>query len=148
MTRAVLFDLGNTLLDEQTNRPLPGATGLLDALGDVRDSENLPVLSGLVSDWKMPRDPSEVGPLRQEYLQELVASGLHTLFRPLETRITLSTEVGVRNDEDLLRPFGEPDDQTKGYPMSAKLSGGSRGCGPCRLLVLCTESASGHRELR
>ena len=25
MTRALLFDLGNTLLDEQTNRPLPGA---------------------------------------------------------------------------------------------------------------------------
>ena len=76
MTRAVLFDLGNTLLDEQTNRPLPGATGLLDALGEVRDSEGLPVLSGLVSDWKMPRNPTEVGPLRQEYLQELAASGL------------------------------------------------------------------------
>ena len=55
MTRAVLFDLGNTLLDEQTNRPLPGATGLLDALGEVRDADGLPVLSGLVSDWKMPR---------------------------------------------------------------------------------------------
>lgn len=99
MTRAVLFDLGNTLLDEQTNRPLPGATGLLDALGDVRDSENLPVLSGLVSDWKMPRDPSEVGPLRQEYLQELVASGLDSFFRPLEMRVTLSTEVGVRKPD-------------------------------------------------
>jgi beta-phosphoglucomutase-like phosphatase (HAD superfamily) len=99
MTRAVLFDLGNTLLDEQTNRPLPGATELLDALGDVRDAEGLPVLSALVSDWKMPRDPNEVGPLRQEYLQELAASGLDAFFRPLETRVTLSTEVGVRKPD-------------------------------------------------
>ena len=99
MTRAVLFDLGNTLLDEQTNRPLPGATGLLDALGDVRDSEGLPVLFGLVSDWKMPRNPAEVGPLRQEYLQELAASGLDAFFRPLETRVTLSTDVGVRKPD-------------------------------------------------
>jgi hypothetical protein len=57
MTRAVLFDLGNTLLDEQTNRPLPGATGLLDALGDVRDSEGRPVLSGLMSDEVGVREP-------------------------------------------------------------------------------------------
>jgi len=99
MTRAVLFDLGSTLLDEQTNRPLPGATGLLDALGDVRDSEGLPVLSGLVSDWKMPRSPTEVGPLRQEYLQELAASGLDAFFRPLEMRVTLSTDVGVRKPD-------------------------------------------------
>ena len=99
MTRAVLFDLGNTLLDEQTNRPLPGATELLDALGDVRDAEGLPVLSGLVSDWKMPRSPLEVEPLRQEYLQELAASGLDACFRPLETRVTLSTEVGVRKPD-------------------------------------------------
>jgi beta-phosphoglucomutase-like phosphatase (HAD superfamily) len=99
MTRAVLFDLGNTLLDEQTNRPLPGATGLLDALGDVRDSEGLPVLSGLVSDWKVPRNPTEVEPLRQEYLQELAASGLDAFFRPLQTRVTLSTDVGVRKPD-------------------------------------------------
>ena len=99
MTRAVLFDLGNTLLDEQTNRPLPGATELLDALGDVRDAEGLPVPSALVSDWKMPRNPNEVDPLRQEYLQGLAASGLDALFRPLETRVTLSTEVGVRKPD-------------------------------------------------
>jgi hypothetical protein len=58
VTRAILFDLGNTLLDEQANRPLPGATELLDALGDVRDAEGLPVLSGVAPDWKLP---TEVG---------------------------------------------------------------------------------------
>jgi beta-phosphoglucomutase-like phosphatase (HAD superfamily) len=99
MTRAVLFDLGNTLLDEQTNQPLPGATGLLDALGEVRDADGLPVLSGLVSDWKMPGSPAEVGPLRQEYLQLLAASGLDAFFRPPDTRVTLSTDVGVRKPD-------------------------------------------------
>ena len=47
----------------------------------------------------MPRNPAEVGPLRQEYLQELAASGLDAFFRPLETRVTLSTEVGVRKPD-------------------------------------------------
>jgi beta-phosphoglucomutase-like phosphatase (HAD superfamily) len=99
MTRAVLFDLGNTLVDEETNRPLPGATGLLEALADVHDSEGRPVLSGVVSDWKMPRDPAEAGPLRQEYLRQLATSGLDAFFRPVETRVTLSTDIGVRKPD-------------------------------------------------
>jgi FMN phosphatase YigB (HAD superfamily) len=36
--RAILFDLGDTLVDAQ-NRPLPGATDLLTALRDLRDPE-------------------------------------------------------------------------------------------------------------
>jgi FMN phosphatase YigB (HAD superfamily) len=99
MTRAILFDLGNTLLDERTNRPLPGATGLLGDLDDLRDAESQPVPFSLVSDWKMPRKPSEAGPFRQEYLQALGASGLDVFFQPLEARVTLSTDVGVRKPD-------------------------------------------------
>lgn len=102
MTRAILFDLGNTLLDERTNRPLPGAAELLGDLGGLRDAEGEPVPFGLVSDWKMPRNPSEAGTLRQEYLQELGASGLDVFFQPPDTRVTLSTDVGVHKPDAAL----------------------------------------------
>jgi FMN phosphatase YigB (HAD superfamily) len=39
--RAILFDLGDTLVDAQ-NQPLPGATDLLTAVRDLRDSRASP----------------------------------------------------------------------------------------------------------
>ena len=64
---AVLFDLGNTLLDEQTNRPLPGATELLDALGDAATAFCPSSRSGV--GLEDAAEPVGGGPLRQEYLQ-------------------------------------------------------------------------------
>lgn len=96
---AILFDLGNTLLDEDTNRPLPGAIELLAALSDLRDSADQPVPFGLVSDWATAENASQAAPLREAYLAELRASGLADFFEPLETRVTLSTEVGARKPD-------------------------------------------------
>jgi FMN phosphatase YigB (HAD superfamily) len=58
MMRAILFDLGDTLIDAQ-NHPLPGAIDLLTALRNLRDPEGKPVLSGLISDWEMSQDPAQ-----------------------------------------------------------------------------------------
>ena len=55
--RAILFDLGDTLVDAQ-NHPLPGAIALLTAVRDLRDPEGKPVLSGLISDWDMSQNPA------------------------------------------------------------------------------------------
>jgi FMN phosphatase YigB (HAD superfamily) len=95
MSRVVLFDLGDTLVDQHTNEPLPGAPAMLTSLAGVDDAAGRPVRFGLVSDWIEPHGPADVGPLRQRYLDELKASGLDTFFEPFESRITLSTEVGA-----------------------------------------------------
>lgn len=99
--RAILFDLGNTLVDDQI-RPLPGAIDLMRAVRDLRDSDGRPVLSALVSDWKMSENPAEKEALRREYLTELHKSGLDTFFQPLDKRVTLSTEVGVFKPDPLI----------------------------------------------
>jgi hypothetical protein len=101
--QAILFDLGNTLVDDQ-NRPLPGAIDLLRGVRKLRDPEGRPVLSALVSDWKMADKPAERKKLRTEYLVELHQSGLDVFFKPLAKRVTLSTEVGVfKPDQRIFR---------------------------------------------
>src|SRR5262245_5783360 len=92
--RAVLFDLGNTLVDDN-EVPLPGALELLEAVRDLRDPEGHPVLSGLVSNWTDPGTPAEVEAARQEYYQILRSTGIDIFFEPLRERVTLSTEAGV-----------------------------------------------------
>src|SRR5262245_50345283 len=99
--RAILFDLGDTLVDAQ-NHPLPGATDLLTALHDLRDPEGQPVLSGLISDWEMSQNPAERALFRQAYLAELQQSGLDVFFQPANKRVTLSTDVGVLKPDPLI----------------------------------------------
>jgi len=92
--RAVLFDLGNTLLDSN-DAPLPGAVEVLTAVRDLRDAAGMPVFSGLVSDFGLVDSSDEVETKRQEYYAILRQAGLDTFFLPLHQRVTLSTEVGV-----------------------------------------------------
>jgi hypothetical protein len=49
--RIVLFDLGNTLVDENTLTLIPGANETLSDITKLRDSEAEPFVIALVSDY-------------------------------------------------------------------------------------------------
>src|SRR5262245_15559825 len=91
---AILFDLGNTLLDDD-NEPLPGAAEMLTALTDLRDPDGAPVPVGLVSDFDPPTPEISLDQRKEEYFAILRSAGLERFFQPLDRRVTLSSEVGV-----------------------------------------------------
>ncbi len=96
--RVVLFDLGNTLIDNHHNL-LPGAEEMLNAAQLLQDPDGQLVKLALVSDFTSPATPEQVEPIRQQYYSILRGTNLAKFFDPLPVRVTLSTEVGV----------GEPD---------------------------------------
>lgn len=95
MSRVILFDLGNTLVNQNTDEALPGAKAMLTSLAGVSDAAGQPVRFGLVSDFFMPDATHTVESRRKQYLKALKKSGLDGFFKPFESRITLSSEVGV-----------------------------------------------------
>lgn len=99
--KLVLFDLGDTL--EHDDVPLPGARDTLEALLALRDEAGQPAVRlGLVSDFLRPSSPAEIPAIRQQYFAILDVVGIRDLFEPVDTHVTLSTEVGVRKPDDAI----------------------------------------------
>src|SRR5687768_7688791 len=90
----VLFDLGGTLEADGVLRP--GAQEVLEALSSLRTGGRPAVVLGLLSDFHMPVQPSDVPAIVAEYHALLDGLGIRRFFEPLSRRVTLSTEVGVR----------------------------------------------------
>jgi hypothetical protein len=90
----VLFDLGGTLEADGVLRP--GAQEVLEALSILRTGGRPAVVLGLLSDFHMPVQPSDVPAIVAEYHALLDSLGIRRFFEPLSRRVTLSTEVGVR----------------------------------------------------
>lgn len=102
VVKLILFDLGNTL--ESNDVLLPGALGMLEAISSLQSGARPAVVLGLLSDFDMPRQPSEVPIIQQRYYKLLDDLGIRTFFEPLQERVTLSTEVGVfKPDEAVFR---------------------------------------------
>jgi hypothetical protein len=100
--KLVLFDLGDTL--ESAGVLRPGAMETLEAIASLRRDGHAAALLGLVSDFHMPDDPSDVGPIQQQYYSLLDDLGIRAFFEPVAERVTLSTEVGVfKPDEAVFR---------------------------------------------
>jgi hypothetical protein len=100
--RLILFDLGRTLEDGDVL--LPGALETLEAITALRAGDRPGALLGLVSDFDMPAEPSDVPIIRQRYYDLLDHLGIRSFFEPLAARVTLSTEVGVfKPDEAIFR---------------------------------------------
>jgi FMN phosphatase YigB (HAD superfamily) len=93
--KVVLFDLGNTLEDQQRDVLLPGARKTLTAIQAMRDPKNIPPVLALISDFDMPSSPDEIPAIRERYVAILNHLGIRAFFEPILKRVTLSTEVGV-----------------------------------------------------
>src|SRR5262245_13140172 len=101
MIRVVMFDLGQTLVDEH-QRPFDHVREALTAIAGFRTSDSRPLSSCLVSDFTLvtpPVTPAKVRPVFQEYLAVLEATGLRQFFEPVDRRVTLSTHVGTNKPD-------------------------------------------------
>lgn len=99
--RVVLFDLGKTLLDEH-DVPLPGAIDMLRVVADLRDRQGAPLPIALVSDYYEATPQITVAQRKDAYCAILKRAGIDRFFQPFETRVTLSTEVGVDKPDPLI----------------------------------------------
>ncbi|MET1088440.1 MAG: M28 family peptidase [Arthrobacter sp.] len=100
--KLILFDLGNTL--ESGGVLQPGALETLESLAALRNGEQPAAELGLLSDFDMPDEPSDVPVIQQRYYQLLDDLGIRQFFEPLAEHVTLSTEVGVfKPDEAVFR---------------------------------------------
>jgi hypothetical protein len=100
--KLVLFDLGDTL--ESDGVLLPGAMETLETIASFRTGGEPAAVLGLVSDFHMPAQPSDVAIIQQQYYNLLDDLGIRPFFEPVAERVTLSTEVGVsKPDEAIFR---------------------------------------------
>ena len=100
MIRIVMFDLGQTLIDEQ-NRPFDHVAEALTAISKFTTSDKKALRCCLVSDFTMATPPVTAKKVRQlfaQYLEVLDQTGLRSFFEPVDRRVTLSTHA------DALKP--------------------------------------------
>jgi hypothetical protein len=94
--KVILFDLGNTLEDQNQSRLLPGAVETLRALEAMTDSEQHSAVLALVSDFgEFPATPEQVRASEHEYDAILDDLGIKHFFAPTRERVTLSVQVGA-----------------------------------------------------
>ena len=87
--KIVLFDLGRTL--EVNDVLLPGAKATLEAISQLTDAAGQPPVLGLLSDF-LP-GLRELAQWRNEYLNILDNLTIRSFFEPVETRVTISTDL-------------------------------------------------------
>jgi FMN phosphatase YigB (HAD superfamily) len=97
MIRALLLDLGDTLIDSG-NKVFPGVQDALGVLETFETEDHKPLVLCLVSDFTMPepRTAAAIAAAFADYLHVLDKTGLRSFFEPVDERVTLSTHVGVK----------------------------------------------------
>ncbi|HKG89871.1 MAG TPA: hypothetical protein VKA95_16250 [Nitrososphaeraceae archaeon] len=101
----VLFDLGGTLVDQDSLTLIEDAEKTLSAIREMRDSEGKPLVLALISDYgKLNATSKEIEHSQNQYYDMLRGLGILTFFEPRDQRVTLSTEVNVEKpDEKIFR---------------------------------------------
>lgn len=93
--RVILFDLGNTLEDQNQEILIPGAMETLKAIWEMKDSKGKTPFLALASDFgNIPADEIQIRANQQEYYAILERLGIRYFFEPVEKHVVLSTEVG------------------------------------------------------
>jgi FMN phosphatase YigB (HAD superfamily) len=111
--KVVLFDLGNTLEDQDADVLLPGALETLQAIQAMRAPGGEAAALALVSGFDMPDNPDELLIIRQRYFEILDKLGIRSFFEPVEERVRLSSEAGVfKPDEKIFRAAIEKIDES------------------------------------
>jgi FMN phosphatase YigB (HAD superfamily) len=93
--KIVLFDLGNTLMNEDEGILLPGATETLSSIQQMKDINNQPVILGLASNYGLSNNEVVIKRAQEKYYGDLEKLGIDSFFKPLNQKVTLSIEVGV-----------------------------------------------------
>lgn len=94
--KVILFDLGNTLEDQEREVLLPGAMRTLSKTRALRDTEGRAPALALVSDFGETRaTPAQIRASQDEYYAILDRHNIRRFFEPVAKRVILSTEVGV-----------------------------------------------------
>jgi FMN phosphatase YigB (HAD superfamily) len=94
--KIVLFDLGNTLEDQNQGGLLPGAIQTLEAIQAMRGSDGQSPILALISDFgDIPASPEQIRASQEEYYAILEHLGIRHYFEAVGQRVTLSTEVGA-----------------------------------------------------
>jgi len=94
--KVILFDLGNTLEDQQREVLLPGAMRTLNAVRAMRDLEGRATALALVSDFgETGATPQQILASQNEYYAILDGHNIRRFFEPVARRVVLSIEVGA-----------------------------------------------------
>jgi FMN phosphatase YigB (HAD superfamily) len=104
MIKALLLDLGDTLIDSASEKPFPGVEDALGVIETFETADHAPLVVCLVSDYTMPepRTSRAIAATFAEYLELLDRTGLRRFFEPVEERVTLSTHAGARKPDALV----------------------------------------------
>jgi hypothetical protein len=95
--KVALFDVGETLV--HNGQPIPGAIHALQLVSQLKTSADDPLILAIVSDYLMPSQPvteHKIVALEKQYLTTVLEpTGLAPFFSPFDSRVTISSRVGV-----------------------------------------------------
>lgn len=96
MIRLIMFDLGDTLIRDQT--PFPNVIEALNTISQFKTSEGEQLKLAIVSDFgdhETANTPSKIEALEAEFFDVLRTTGLEPFFQPFDSKVTISARAGA-----------------------------------------------------
>lgn len=97
MIKVAFFDVGDTLI--HGGQPMPGVIDALQIISKLKPGGDEPLLMGIVSNYLMPSPPvteETILALELQYRTTVLEpNGLAELFKPFDSKVTISSRAGV-----------------------------------------------------